>query len=374
MNVAVIGGGTMGSMIAWRLAERGVFATVFEQFSPGHDRSAAGGESRVFRMAYAEGAGYTPILRRARELWRELEHITRRKLLHEVGMLTITPRDSAVLDTLDEGIMAHDLDCEILDGREIRRRFPQHRVATSDVAVLDHLGGYLRPELAVATAAHRAEMLGATVRRYARVEAVEHRGSDIVVVEDGHAHRFDAAVVAPGPWLARMLPQFAGVVRAERRIGAWFVPRSPELWFGRDCPVFARTSPGVSFYGMASVDGVSVKLGVTSAREPALPDPDLLDRTVSPEVLAPYREVISEHLPDLHPDPIRVGAYQECFTDDHHALLGPVSDRGNLLVAGGFSGHGFKMAPAVGDVVADLLTSGAPSLDVSALRTGRFRP
>lgn len=362
----------MGSMIAWRLADRGVPVTVFEQFSPGHDRSAAGGETRIFRTAYVEGPQYVPLLRRARELWHDLEAASGRQLLRETGVLSIGDKRSPAMRNALAGIKQFDLDCDVLGGREIRTRFPQHAVTDADTAILDRAGGYVRPELSVATAAARAEELGAEVRRFAPVVSVEPDGDNVVVRETAHAHRFTAAVIAAGPWAARLLPRLRDVLEVQRRLQAWFLPRTPALWFDQDCPVFMRTGDDDRYYGIPSVDGISIKVGVTGDLDDPVANPDELNRTVELARLEPHRTVLTTYLPDLTPDPIRVAAYQEAYTPDRHALLGRVPGSDNLIMAAGFSGHGFKLAPAIGDTIADLITSGTPRSEISHLNPARL--
>ncbi len=219
-EVAVIGVGTMGSMALWQLARAGVHAIGFEQWSPGHDQSAAGGESRIFRTAYQEGTAYVPLLLRAHDLWRELEAESGFDLFTACGCLMIGPLEHDDLRRILTSARTYQVPHQVLDHRELTERYPQFRFLPGDSAVLDQRAGVLRPEFAVAAAARRAEELGATVLSGTRVQAVESSGSGIVVRTDGRDYRVGQAILAPGPWLHRLVPSLAPYVRPRRRSSA----------------------------------------------------------------------------------------------------------------------------------------------------------
>ncbi|WFR66860.1 FAD-dependent oxidoreductase [Curtobacterium flaccumfaciens] len=164
---------------------------------PGHDRSGAGGESRLFRTAYLEGSHYVPLLRRSRAEWERLGADTGVRLLHMTGGLMIGTDGSAFLDAVGRSIDEHGIDHEFLDTDALRSRYPQHAVRTGDVAYLDHESGYLRPEVAVALAASEAERLGGVVHRRARVEEIRMTDAAVEVHTDDRVFRFPASSSRP---------------------------------------------------------------------------------------------------------------------------------------------------------------------------------
>ncbi|WP_345404417.1 FAD-dependent oxidoreductase [Nonomuraea salmonea] len=165
-SVAVVGTGAVGSMALWRLAARGIPATGFDTYAPGHDRGASGGETRIFRTAYKEGPQYVPLLHEARALWTELEQAAGTRLLTPVGGVTVGPRDHPAVDAVLAAARAHDLPVEVLTGKDAAERVPEHPLRDGEVMVADRDAGYLRPEPAVVAAAATAERAGATIRRY----------------------------------------------------------------------------------------------------------------------------------------------------------------------------------------------------------------
>src|ERR1700757_1186102 len=175
-DVVIVGAGSVGSMAAWQLAERGLRVTAVDRFTVPGPFSAYAGESRVFRMVYAEGGQYTPLLQRARDLWRELEAASGTDLLTITGVVTIMdpdhPDHAALLRAGREG----GLTFEVVTGAEARQRLPQHVIRDGDVALFDPEGGYLRSEHAVFSAVRLAERAGASFLSNRRVRALErHR-------------------------------------------------------------------------------------------------------------------------------------------------------------------------------------------------------
>ncbi|NGO45260.1 N-methyl-L-tryptophan oxidase [Streptomyces ureilyticus] len=368
-RVAVVGVGTMGSQAAWRLAARGAEVVAYDRFAPGHDRSAAGGETRVFRSAHFEDTRYVPLLQHADALWGQLQQETGRELRRLTGCLLMGSTEEQQMATVLESIAEHDLDHEVLDAEALAKRFPQYRLEDGDAVVFDRRAGFIRPELTVQSAARRAEQLGAVIHRYTTVREMVPVANGVEIRTDAGSERFDAAVVTPGPWVNDLLPGLPWEVEIRRLISAWFVPTT-DAWFGEERPAFIRTSP-THCYGLPSPDGVSVKLGLSQALHKPAGDPNQLNRTVRPEELEIYSELIGRYLPDLHPDPTRLSVYMEGYTQSSRPLVGPLPGTGNenVILLAGFSGHGFKLSPAYGDIAADLALNGSSPQPVDFIST-----
>lgn len=372
-TVAVVGTGVIGAMTAWRLALRGARVLAFDTYAPGHDRGASAGETRIFRTIYKEGGQYVPLLRRARELWDELERTSGRRVLTGTGCLTVGRPDDpdvrAVLDCAAEYQLPH----QTFDAREMRDRYPQHAVDDDEIGVLDPQGGVLRPEVGVQVALARAAEAGAEILPYHRVREIErHRGGWRV-----HAGErwFDAdwLVLAPGPWAART-PLLADIpVHAELITACWFAAREPETVAPRAFPVGIRRHVEAGFSFFPCVDGVSVKVIPHHLARPVVDTPDALPRSRDAEFTRAAAEAVRRLLPALVPHPIRIGTYSDGFTPDHNAALGPIPGQDDALVLTGFSGHGYKLAPVFGELAAELVLDGAnPRFDISYLDPSRF--
>jgi sarcosine oxidase len=191
-----------------------------------------------------------------------------------------------------------------------------------------------------------------------------------IVTDQGTDH-VDTAVVTVGPWINTLLPDLPRAVDVRRLVSSWHIPTRHD-WFTGGAPAFVRSTPH-DCYGLPSPDGMSVKLGLSfklglhSARHLPVSDPERLDRTVRPEELATMREFISELMPDLNPDPIRMSAYMEGYTDSGDPLVGRLPGEDDIIVLAGFSGSGFKLSPAMGEIAADLALDGTTDHPVDFL-------
>lgn len=370
-DVAIVGAGTMGSMAAWRLAERGVRVIAFDRFAPGHDRGAHGGETRIFRTAYLEGAQYVPILQEAKRGWRALEAASGRTLLDLNGGLMIAPGDSALVRTVLRCIDEFQLDHEVLDTDQAARRWPQQRYLPGEQVVLDRDAGFLRPEVAVNAAAHVAEDRGATILRHHRVRAIDASGEGVRIETGEETFRVARAIVAPGAWAGALLPSMAQVIEPRRLIMTWYLARDIASFAPARFPIFVREVGGVHFSGMPSVDGAEVKVALNDAYG-AVADPDHLDRGTGEQELEAINRVVAAYFPGLDPEPSRINVYQDGYTPDRHGVLGRAPGNDKLILACGFSGHGFKMSPALGTALADLAMDEAPAIPLGHLAPERF--
>lgn len=370
-EVAVIGTGTMGSMTAWQLAKAGIDTVAFEQFSIGHDRSAAGGESRIFRTAYLEGPQYVPTLLRARELWRELEAESGHDLLTLNGGLMIGPEESESMRNVLSSIDRFSLPHEVLDRAAMAERYPQHRMLPGETAILDRSAGVLRPEFAVLAAARRAETLGARVVADTTVTALEPGPAGVLVRTPDRDWQVEQAVVTAGPWTARFAPDLAAHVSVQKLVMTWYMAEDRAAYRPDRFPIFIRDSGDVHFFGIPTLDGGSVKIA-PHASYGQLADADDLDRFVGPAELVPINDIVARFLPGLVPTPIRVSTYMDAYTTDRHPIVGAPPGVDNVWLLGAFSGHGFKMSPAIGQIAADLVRDGKTDLPVDHLDPRRF--
>lgn len=355
-RVAVIGVGTMGAQAMWRCAARGAEVVGFDQYIPGHDRGAAGGESRIFRSAHFEDTRYVPLLQLADRYWRQLADETGCNLRSLVGCAIMGPHDHPQMEAAIRSAQEHGLRHKLFETTEARRAFPQFHFNPDDQLLLDEYAGFIRPELTIRTAVRRAREFGAVLKAPCPITAIEPRGAVVDVhTKSGERLTFDAVIVSPGPWINGLMPLLDHHVETRRPISAWYLPKQPETF--SNGPAFIRTGPK-HFYGVPSLDGYGVKLGVTAEHHQLVPNADELDVTVTEDDLRALTEMIAEYLPHLDPAPIRTQAYMEAYTRDRHPIVGLAPGTENVVVLGSFSGHGFKLAPAMGEIGADLAIDG----------------
>jgi sarcosine oxidase len=360
----------MGAAAGWRLAARGVEVVCFDRHSPPHDLGSSHGESRITRTAYLEAPFYVPLLQETFPLWRELEGLTGAKLLTLTGALMIGSRSSATVAGALAAAAAHGLDVEVLDAAGLRARYAGHVVQDEDVAVLDPQAGFLRPEAAITAMIDALTRAGGEVRRGVTVTEVAPRGEGIEVSTSQARERFDAAVIATGAWM----PELAGwlPLTVERQTLAWFQVQAGAGWLSPDrFPVFIRETraPG-DVYGLPSLDGKSVKIARHHGGEAG--DPNALRRDVTDADLDPLRMFITTFLRGVTRHVTRSAVCMYTNTPDGHFIVDLHPDDPRIVLISACSGHGFKFAPVIGDIAADLVTTGETERDISRFATARF--
>lgn len=370
-DVIVVGSGTMGSMALWRLARRGAAAVGLEQFAPGHDRGSGHGESRMTRTAYFEGPEYVPLVQAALPLWRELEAEAGAELLTMTGGLMIGRPDGELVAGALRSARAHGLACELLDPAGAAERFPQHRLAPDEVALWEEGAGVLRPERAIRAAAGRAAALGAELVTGVRVTAIEADGDGVAVRAGDAVYRARRAIVCAGAWVGRLLPAAGLPVAVERQVMTWFPAADPASFAPERFPVFVHERAGRAGYGLPTLDGATVKVAIHHGGAPA--DPDAVDRTVTDADVAPAAAFVAETLPGLTPVPARAEVCLYTNTPDLHFVVGPAGPSG-VTVVSACSGHGFKFAPVIGEIAADLALDGRTAHDIAGFSPARFSP
>ncbi|MEV8516371.1 N-methyl-L-tryptophan oxidase [Dactylosporangium sp. NPDC051484] len=356
VDVVVVGGGAMGSAAAWRLARRGVDVVLLEQFAAGHTNGASHGASRIFRLSYPDPV-YIGLAQEAQRLWRDLEDDTGTRLLTITG--GVDHGDHPYLHELADGLAAAGVPHQWLAPQEAAERWPGLRFTTPALFYPD--SGRLHADRSVAALQAAAEASGATVRHSTPVTAIEVLGDDAVLVHtDSGSYRARRVVAAVNAWASKLLGGLAPLppLRVTQEQPAHFAAREAEEgWpsFGHrfaDGSADARTFFG-GIYGLAT-PGEGIKVGFHGVGPEV--DPDHRDFTPEPTQLAALREYTRRWLPGVDPDDFTPISCTYTTTPDENFVL----DRhGPVVVATGFSGHGFKFVPAIGRVLADLALDGA---------------
>jgi sarcosine oxidase len=350
MSVVVVGLGAMGAAAAWRLAEAGMRTTGVDQYSPPHSHGSSHGESRIIRTAYMEHPDYVPLVRRAWALWRELEQTTGTSLLTPTGGLMLGPPDCEVVTGTLRAVAEHALPHEVLDTAELRRRFDRHVVDDDYVGVYEHDAGVLRPEAGVAAMLTAARAAGAELLTDVAATEVHPDG---VVLADGRRLPADAVVLAVGAWSQGWLDS----LDVQRRVQCWYPVAEPARFAPARFPVFIRWDAGTAWYGFPTLDGTTVKLAVHHA--PGLNDPSDPQVGARPAGVgdAAAMAPLVARLRGVWREPARMTPCRYTLTPHGHFVV----DRwAGLVLLAGFSGHGFKFAPAVGELAVQLV-GGAPA-------------
>jgi sarcosine oxidase len=356
VGAVVVGGGVMGAAAAWRLASRGVPVTLLEQSGPSHERGASHGSARIFRLAY-DRSDYVALAQRSLSLWRDLERSTGAAILTTTG--GVDHGDPVQLAALRAALEAGGARASMLDPGEASALWPGLRFDGGVLWQPD--AGRLHADRAVAALKAAAAALGAVIRHDTPVQTITERS---VTTEEGEELLADHVVVAAGGWTHRLIGAVVDdlpPLRVTLEQPAHFAPLDPAApW-----PSFIH-HPGSGLAGKAAVYGLGSDDGVKVGFHKVGPeiDPDQDDRLVDTDRLAALRDYVAAWVPGVDAATAEPLTCTYTLTPDEHFV---VDRRRGITVLAGFSGHGFKFAPAIGELAAGLALDGDASMPPFAL-------
>lgn len=374
-DVIVLGAGGVGSAAAWRLAARGARVLGLDRHHPPHAHGSSHGQTRAIRMAYFEHPDYVPLLRRAYALWSELEQQLERTLFVRCGLLEVGPADGVLVPGVLRSATAHALAVDRLTAVEARREFPAFHVPDNDIALFERDAGFLQVEACVQAQLEAARLAGATF--HGGVEAFDWTtdGSGFRVRTSDSIYHSQHLVIAAGGWSRNLLPWLPIPLRVIRK-PVYFFPETPEVYRCESgCPVYFFETPNGFYYGFPALDARGLKVGCHSGEGPEfdVPDPTAAAGGLAelPHDRAGVQEFLRHYLPRMKPHD---GPRSDCWytmTPDEHFIVDARSCPGRLAYAAGLSGHGFKFATVLGEILADLALDGSTSLPIHFLRADR---
>jgi sarcosine oxidase len=370
-DAIVLGLGGVGSAALFHLARRGHRVLGLDRFPAGHDRGSSHGETRIIRQAYFEHPDYVPLLRRSYELWHELETISGEALFHQVGLLQVGPADGVVVDGVLRAAALHGLPIETLSAADTERRFPGVAVPPGSVGVVERNAGYLLVERCVLAHLAAARQAGAQARHDCDVQGWEATAGGIAVNTADDRFTADRLVVAAGSWSSDLLAGLAVPLRVLRKHLHWFSGTAPEYHHAAGFPTFLFELPQGIFYGFPQINAAGLKVAEHSGGT-LITDPLTDPRQPDPVDDARVRQFLNACLPGVGSQRARHAVCFYTLSPDEHFLIDrhPASDR--VVFAAGLSGHGFKFASVLGEILADLALTGGSALPIDFLSLRRF--
>ena len=373
-DVAVVGLGVTGSAAARMLARKGLSVLGLDRYTTPHALGSSHGGTRIIREAYFEHPLYVPLVRRAYELWADLERTAGgRTVYHKTGGLMIGAPDSTLVKGAEASAVQHRIPHEILSAGKIHRRFPVFSPLDEWVGVLENRAGYLDVELGITLMQEQARLRGASLRFEEPVIAWKARaGGGVTVATSKGQYEVGKLVLAAGPWMNELLGGTELPLTIERQVTFWFEPSRAEEQFAPDrMPVSIwEIRPGSFFYTVPDV-GHGVKVAWHHGGV-AVPSPESVDRTVSPDELAKMFDLLRRFVPFAKGRVMESAICLYTNTPDEHFVIDWHPDSKDVVVASACSGHGFKFAPVVGEIVADLVTTGGTDFDLGAFSLTRL--
>ena len=374
-DVIILGLGAMGSAAAQHLARRGHRVLGLDQFTPPHGEGSSHGGSRIIRQAYFEGPDYIPLVLRAYELWHDLERETGTRLIHTTGGLVIGHRDGELVRRTIASAEQHSIPIDVLRSPELGRRFPAFQPRPDDLGVLEHLAGYLVPEDCIRAQLYSATRAGAQLRFDEKVLSWSTEPERVEVRTAQGSYIARHLIITAGPWAGEQLrSEFP--LRVTRQVTAWMQPKGGiEPFLPPRFPIFIAEgrASGYASYGFPAIDGPTGGIKVAIHGSSIECTPQNVDREIHDSDLQNILADLQARIPTLTGDLIRAKTCLYTMTPDEHFIIGAHPRVPSCTIACGFSGHGFKFAPAVGEILADLSTRGTTEHSIAMFAPSRFR-
>lgn len=376
-EVIVIGVGSMGSAACWYLANRGHKVLGLEQFDIAHDRGSHAGQSRIIRKAYFEHPDYVPLLERAYENWREIETASKSDLFYRTGLLYFGRSDNQNIVGVRDSARLYNIPIENLSASDACHRYPGFVIPDDFDAIYEDDAGFVTPERTVMAYTKGAIAHGAEIRANTRVESWKQSGRRIEVITNDASYTCDKLIITAGAWSSRVIPPLKEDLTVTRQVLAW-VDTGMDTFSREKFPCwFVEDPERGTFYGFPELpegqfDGTSgFKLAHHSPGELWNADREVAD--IPSVAQDDIRYFLDKYVPQLKDRKMFLKTCLYTYSRDAHFIIDHLPGYGNqVTIACGFSGHGFKFVPVVGEILADLAMRGTTDLPVSFLKLGRF--
>lgn len=369
-EVAIIGLGAMGSAAAWHLSRRGYRVLGMDAYHRGHDRGSSHGRTRIIRQAYYESPDYVPLVRRSYELWRTLEEESGRALLTVTGGIYLGRPEAGLVAGALASARQHGIPHEELDAAEIRRRFPAFHLPDDFIGLYEPGAGLLDPEACVAALLDLAAARGAELHHEEPVRRWWIDGDGVVVETERERYRAGRLVLAAGAWIGRLLADLRLPLEIWRILHVHFEPERDDLFPAGRYPFALWEIPEGIYSAFPALPGQGVKFGRHDTGEVCTPE--TARREVRPDEVESLRAMLNRFLPGAGGQVLWTLTCLYTMTPDHHFIIDHHPQHPQVVYASACSGHGFKFAIVVGEILADLATEGATPHRIEFLSAARF--
>ena len=378
-DVIVIGVGSMGSSTCYQLAKRGVKVLGLEQFDIPHDLGSHAGQSRIIRKAYFEHPDYVPLLERAYSNWKALEEETGSSLYYKTGLVYFGKSTHPLISGLRESAQKYSIDVKDLTANQTQSLYPNFRIPSTFERLVEPDAGFVTPERAILLYTQQAIQLGAEI--HTKEELIEWREQDktILVKTNKGEYTCEKLILTAGPWTSKVLPNLSKSLKVTRQVVAWVNPKNWKSFELGKFPCWTIADdqiPGI-FYGFPILSpgefGGPVGLKIAHHFQGEITDPNQTNRLINQEEEENLKYAFTKFIPEGYHSTHVLKTCLYTNTPDENFILDFVPGlHQNVVVAAGFSGHGFKFASVVGEIMADLALKGKSSLPIEFLSASRF--
>ncbi|MCH2212869.1 MAG: N-methyl-L-tryptophan oxidase [Fuerstiella sp.] len=367
VDCLVLGLGAMGSATLYHLARLQQNVVGLEQFETGHGFGSSHGHSRAFRVFYHDPL-YTELAEAALPLWQELQTVSGESLLHLCGFLGYGGPDCTLFEQNLRAIRRSRAEFEQLTPEDVSSQFPDLQLPKQSMACFTPRAGFLDASRCVRTHLAEARRLGAAVHQQVHVENVEFTGDRPGIVRTSAGDfRADRLVVTAGPWTADVLSELRLPLTVTRQQKFYFRANSPQSPGPTGLPVYADYD--TRFYGFP-MHGPGIKVADDTRGDTT--HPDRIDRTFERATHESLNNWLKALMPKYSFQFHEASTCMYTETPDQDFLIGPHPQHPNILVGGGFSGHGFKFSTLIGLILAQLVVEGSTPWPIARFALNRF--
>lgn len=369
-DVIVIGVGSMGSATCYYLAKSGLKVLGLEQFNLPHENGSHTGESRFVRMAYFEDPDYVPLLKRAYKNWEHLEDVSGKKFFHKTGIVYFGEVDSVQTSGVRKSSQLYNLPIETVSKDDRRQRFSLFNIPKSYECLFEADAGFVQPELTIEAYVALAREQGADIKEQEKLLTWEYENGTVKCTTDKGSYTAKKLIFTSGAWTQQLLPQLAGTLQATQQALLWYRPKHPDQ-FGEDrFSCWSITDPAYDgmFYGFPIVDRDDPTFKIAYHAHGIDIRPELKAQQASSKEIEPLHFFLKRYMPDLAGEIAYTKTCLYTYSPDEDFIIDflPEHDQA-VIVACGFSGHGFKFVPMVGELLKDLAVTGSTELPIEFL-------
>jgi sarcosine oxidase len=377
-DVIVLGVGSMGSATCFQLAKQGVKVLGLEQFDIPHELGSHAGQSRIIRKAYFEHPDYVPLLVKAYENWKELENAAGSQVYFKTGLLYAGKKDNALMKGVRESAELYKVKVDDFSVAEAKKKHSQFDLPVDYDVLFEPDAGFVTPERAILLFTEQAIKKGAVIRTKEKIKEWKKAGNEILVKTQTDTYTCKKLVISAGPWAGKMIPGLESKLTITRQMIAWVNPKNWKLFeLGNfPCWIIADDAKPGAYYGFPIVPvgklGGPIGLKLAHHYQGTITDPDAVNRAPAAEDEANLVYALNKFFPEGYSSTLVMKTCLYTNTPDENFILDFLPGYDNVIIATGFSGHGFKFASVVGEIMADLSLHGKTSLPIGFLNAKRY--
>ena len=379
-DVIVLGVGSMGSSTCYHLAKQGVKVLGLEQFDIPHEMGSHGGQSRLIRKAYFEHPDYVPLLERAYRNWQTIEQLSGVSIYTKTGLLYFGKPDQPLIKGVKESAEKYGIEVNTQTDVTVKKDYPQFSIPDDYEKLFEPDAGFVSPEKAILAYSRQAIQLDAVIKTNEKILHWQRHKNGVMVSTDKANYSAKKLIIAAGPWAGKLIPPLAKNLKVTRQVLSWVKPKNPEdFQLGKfPCWTIADENiPGI-FYGFPILPfenfGSPTDLKIAHHYPGSATDPDTISRNPIPADESILTYALNKFLPEAYESTVVIKTCMYTNTPDENFILDFVPGyEGEVLAATGFSGHGFKFASVVGEIMCDLAIKGSTNLPIEFLRAKRFQ-